>query len=93
MDELYLYARAGCHLCDDTRRALVHLLADRTAAGLPSPILVERDIEADEAWQRAFMTTIPVIELGGQRLVLATSPTRIRRFLADTLDVPAAARG
>jgi len=93
MDELYLYARAGCHLCDDTRRALVHLLADRTAAGLPSPILVERDIEADETWQRAFMTTIPVIELGGQRLELATSPTRIRRFLADTLDVPAAARG
>ena len=93
MDELYLYARAGCHLCDDTRRALVHLLADRTAAGLPSPILVERDIDTDEAWQRAFMTTIPVIELGGQRLELATSPTRIRRFLADTLDVPAAARG
>ena len=93
MDELYLYARAGCHLCDDTRRALVHLLADRTAAGLPSPTLVERDIEADETWQRAFMTTIPVIELGGQRLELATSPTRIRRFLADTLDVPAAARG
>ena len=93
MDELYLYARAGCHLCDDTRRALVHLLADRTAALLPSPTLVERDIEADEAWQRAFMTTIPVIELGDQRLELATSPTRIRRFLADTLDVPAAARG
>jgi glutaredoxin-like protein DUF836 len=93
MDELYLYARVGCHLCDDARRALVHLLADRTAAGLPSPILVERDIEADEAWQRAFMTTIPVIELGDQRLELATSPTRIRRFLADTLDVPAAARG
>jgi len=93
MDELYLYARAGCHLCDDTRRALVHLLADRTAAGLPSPILVERDIDTDEAWQRAFMTTIPVLELGDQRLELATSPTRIRRFLADTLDVPAAARG
>jgi hypothetical protein len=93
MDELYLYARVGCHLCDDTRRAIVHLLADRTAAGLPSPTLVERDIDTDEAWQRAFMTTIPVIELGDQRLELATSATRIRRFLADTLNVPAAARG
>jgi Glutaredoxin-like domain (DUF836) len=93
MDELYLYARAGCHLCDDTRDALVLLLAERSAAGLPSPTLVERDIDTDEAWRHAFMTTIPVIELGGQRLELATSPSRIRRLLADVLDVPAAARG
>jgi hypothetical protein len=93
MDELYLYARAGCHLCDDTRRALVHLLADRSAAGLPSPTLVERDIDTDETWQRAFMTTIPVIELGDRRLELATSLTGIRQFLAEALDVPAATRG
>ena len=93
MDELYLYARAGCHLCDDTRRALVQLLADRKAASLPSPTLVERDIDTEETWQRAFMTTIPVIELADQRLELATGLTRIRRFLADTLDVPAAAGG
>jgi hypothetical protein len=39
------------------------------------------------------MTTIPVIELGDRRLELATSLTGIRRFLADTLDVPAATRG
>ena len=93
MDELYLYARAGCHLCDDTRRVLIHLLAERSAAGLPSPTLVERDIDSDEAWQRAFITTIPVIELGDRRLELATSVTGIRRFLADSLDVPAATRG
>jgi hypothetical protein len=91
MDDLYLYARAGCHLCDDTRRALVLLLAERRAAGLPSPTLVERDIDTDEAWQRAFMTTIPVVELRGQRVELATSPSRIRRLLADVLDAPAAA--
>ena len=91
MDELYLYARAGCHLCDDTRRALLLLLAERKAAGLPSPTLVERDIDANDDWQRAFMTAIPVIELGDQRLELATSPSRIRRLLADILDAPAAA--
>jgi glutaredoxin-like protein DUF836 len=91
MDELYLYARAGCHLCDDTRRALLLLLAERKAAGLPSPTLVERDIDANDDWQRAFMTAIPVIELGDQRLELATSPSRIRRLLADVLDAPAAA--
>lgn len=90
MDELYLYARAGCHLCDDTRSALVQLLAERWAAGLPSPTLVERDIDTDDAWQNAFMTTIPVVELAGERIELATSPARIRRLLADVLDVPAA---
>ena len=93
MDELYLYARAGCHLCDETRTALVQLLAEREAAGLPSPTLVERDIDTNEDWQLAFMTTIPVVELAGRRLELATSPARIRRLLADVLDVPAAARG
>ena len=90
MDELYLYARAGCHLCDDTRSALVLLLSERKAAGLPSPTLVERDIDTDEAWQHAFMTTIPVVELAGRRLELA-SPARIRRLLADVIDAPAAA--
>ena len=91
MDELYLYARAGCHLCGDTRRALVLLLAERRAAGLPSPTLVERDIDTNDDWQRAFMTAIPVVELGGERLELATSLSRIRRLLANVLDAPAAA--
>ena len=93
MDELYLYACAVCHLCYETRIALVQLLAEREAAGLPSPTLVERDIDTNEDWQRAFMATIPVIELRDRRLELATSPARIRRLLADVLDVPAAARG
>ena len=93
MDELYLYTRAGCRLCEDTRIALVQLLAEREAVGLPCPTLVERDIDTNEDWQRAFMATIPVIELRDRRLELATSPARIRRLLADVLDVPAAARG
>ena len=93
MDELYLYARAGCHLCDETRTALLQFLAERAAAGLPSPTLVDRDIDTNEDWQRAFMATIPVIELADRRLELATSPARIRQLLADVLDVPAATRG
>ena len=93
MDELYLYARAGCHLCEETHTALVQVLAERKAAGLPSPTIVERDIDTNVVWQRAFMATIPVIELADRRLELATSPTRIRRLLADVLDVPAVARG
>ena len=55
-------------------------------------ITVKGGIEVtNDDWQRAFMTSIPVVELGGQRLELATSPSRIRRLLADVLDAPAAA--
>jgi hypothetical protein len=86
MDELFLYARAGCHLCDEARAILDGVMRDRAAAGLPSPPVVVRDIDTDEGWQREFMATIPVIEFGGRRLELAVSPTRIRRLLADVLD-------
>ena len=42
-------------------------------AGLAVPALVERDIETDPDWQRAYFATIPVVELGDRRLELATS--------------------
>ena len=90
MDPLFLYTRPGCHLCDDARSVLEALLGERAAAGLPSPTLVERDIETNDEWQRAFVATIPVIEIGDRRLELALSPARIRRHLADALDAPAA---
>jgi hypothetical protein len=45
--------------------------------------LVERDITTNDAWHRAFLTTIPVLELGDRRLELATSPAKIRRFLDE----------
>jgi hypothetical protein len=48
--------------------------------------MVERDIDADDALQRRFMTTIPVVELGDRRLELATSPVKLRRMLRDVLD-------
>lgn len=91
MDPLYLYTRPGCHLCDDARAVIDAILAERAAAGQTAPTVVERDIETDDAWQHAFLNTIPVLELGGHRLELAVSPARIRRLLADALDEPAAA--
>jgi hypothetical protein len=86
MDQLFLYARAGCDLCDEARVILDDVLRERAAAGLPAPAVVERDIDRNESWQRAFMATIPVIEFGGRQLELAVSPARIRRLLADVLD-------
>jgi hypothetical protein len=83
--DLILYSRPGCHLCDDARTALTALLAQRAEADRPTPQLVERDITTDPAWERAYFTTIPVVELGDRRLELATSPAKIRALLA-TLD-------
>jgi hypothetical protein len=91
MDHLYLYTRPGCDLCDEARSILEGLLAERTAAGLPSPTVVERDIDSNDWWQRAFLATIPVMDLGERRLELAVGPIRIRQLLADALDTPAPA--
>jgi hypothetical protein len=82
---LYLYSRPGCHLCDDARSILTALLAERAARGLAIPALVERDIESDPVLERAFLTTIPVVELGTRKLELATSVAKLR-LLLETLD-------
>jgi hypothetical protein len=86
LPDLFLYGRPGCQLCDETRELLTGLLDARDRAGLRVPELVERNIETDPAWQRAFLDTIPVVELDGRRLELATSAGRIRRLLSDVLD-------
>lgn len=90
---LVLYSRPGCHLCEEARRTLELLLADRAARGLPAPAIDERDIEADESLHQRYALTIPVVALGGQELELATSPMKLRRLLESVLDdVPQVAR-
>ena len=86
LPDLLLYSRPGCHLCDETRDAIQGLLEDRAARSQPLARLREVDITTDPELERRFFDSIPVIELGGDRLQLATSPARIRRFLADHLD-------
>ncbi len=86
LPDLILYSRPGCHLCDETRELLQALLDERKAAGLPTPTFQERDIESDPALERAFFTSIPVVELGDRRLELVTSPAKLRRLLAEVLD-------
>jgi len=80
-----LYRRAGCHLCDEARTALDAILAAHAVAGPPRPRVEERDIDADDELQRRFMTSIPVVEIGGRRLELAISPSRLRRFVNEAL--------
>jgi hypothetical protein len=86
LPDLILYGRPDCGLCDETRSFVTELLVARRDAGLATPTLVERDIETDPVWERAFIASIPVVELGDRRLELATSPARVRRLLADVLD-------
>ena len=85
---LLLYTRAGCHLCDEARALLAALLAERIGAGLSAPAIEERDIESQPEWQRAYFATIPVVEIAGRRLEIATSAAKLRRLLADALDAP-----
>jgi len=86
LPDIYLYTRDGCHLCEDARAIVQGLLEDRAARGAPVAGLKERDITANRDWERDFFETIPVLEIDGRRLELATSPSRIRRFLAEALD-------
>ena len=86
LPDLVLYTRPGCGLCDETRGLLQALLEDRAARGARIAHLRERDIAADPASERELFDRIPVVELRGRRLELATSASRLRRFLDEGLD-------
>jgi hypothetical protein len=90
LPDLILYVRAACGLCDEARTIVASLLTDRTARGLPVPAVLERDIDTDPAWHRAYFATIPVLELGDRRLETVTSLAKVRRLLGDVLDGAAA---
>jgi hypothetical protein len=86
LPDLILFGRPGCHLCEDANVILGALLARRVETGLPVPAIVRRNIEEDETWHRRYLTSIPVLAIGERELELATSPAKVSRFLAETLD-------
>ena len=86
LPDLLLYTRPGCHLCDEARALVQSVLEDRAAGGRRTAAIRERDITTNADWERAFFDRIPVIELGGRRLELAISASKLRRFLDDGLD-------
>ena len=62
MRTVTLYARDGCHLCDDARAAL-----ERVRATHPFR-LDEVDIETDDALHARYLERIPVVALDGEEL-------------------------
>ena len=88
LPDLVLWRGDGCHLCDEARVLVNALLAERAAAGLRTPALVERRIADDPAAERDLLELIPVLELDGRRLPLALRSGPVRAFLAGALDDP-----
>lgn len=86
LPDLVLYMRPGCRLCDETRALIQSLLEDRAARGVRIAHYRELDISADPETERELFDRIPVVELRGRRLELATSASRLRRFLDEGLD-------
>ena len=62
MRTVTLYAREGCHLCDDARAVL-----ERVRASHPFR-LDEVDIEADDVLHARYLERIPVVALDGEEL-------------------------
>jgi hypothetical protein len=55
--EVILYGRAGCHLCDEARTAILDF---------GEVELREVDIESDDVLFRAMLERIPVVEVAGR---------------------------
>ena len=62
MNAVTVYARADCHLCAEALATLRRLQQDLDFS------IETRDIDADEALQRAYFERIPVIALDGEEL-------------------------
>ena len=83
---LRIYERDGCHLCDETRRALQAVLEERVIAGMVVPRVHSVDVAADPETEREYGYRIPVLAMAGHELSLAMGQRAIRRFLAEALD-------
>ena len=62
MSVVTVYSRPGCHLCEEAIATLRRLQRELGFG------LAERDIDGDEALQRAYFERVPVIALDGEEL-------------------------
>jgi len=75
-----LYERAGCHLCEETHRALRRI-------GLDRPLAIERiDVAADPVLELRYVIRIPVLRVGEAELDAAGLTDRQIADWLRTLD-------
>jgi hypothetical protein len=82
---LILYARDGCHLCEEARAHLQSALEDRVKRGDPIARVRVVDIDADAELKRRYTDVIPVMRLNGTEIPLVMGRRTIDRFLDKTL--------
>lgn len=75
-----LYTRKDCHLCEQTKADLEYL-QERIPHNL-----VEVDIDSDPALQRAYLTEIPVVEVGPYKLSAPISRQQLEITLSAADD-------
>ncbi len=83
--QLFIYSKPGCHLCEESDRIVRSILLERAARGLRTAQIVERNIQVDEDWYRAFFDTIPVLQIDDRQLPLAIHADAIRAFIDVSL--------
>jgi glutaredoxin len=74
--DVVVYARPGCHLCEEALEKLIALHGEGYRFQLH-----EVDIESDELLLRRFLERIPVVEIGGavvSELILDEAVVRAR---------------
>ena len=82
MRRIVLYARPGCHLCDEARELLGELVARN-----PGAELHEVDIDSDDELLRRHLERIPVIEIDGIVVSeLVPDPPALEAALLHTLN-------
>lgn len=62
------------------------LVTQRLSTGRSAPSILEVDIAADPALERAYFDRIPVVELDGRRIETIVSAAKLRRLFSDALD-------
>ena len=82
MRTLVLYSRPGCCLCDDAREVL------RRARDRHEFVLLEHDIDEDDALTLAYLERIPVITIDGEEVfeLFVDEHQLDRRLLAPTVE-------
>ena len=78
MVEVTLYTKAGCHLCEEVKKALGRLTA------VHPHTLVEIDITQDPDIFNQYRYTIPVVHVREIKLHAPITPAQLKAALAST---------